>query len=141
MCFFFKQKTAYDMRISDWSSDVCSSDLTLASFLRANFLTPAVVARRMRRVDVASAIGKFLAAPPERGRLWRGASRLIADVLESLDQERLGGMVKGALAGRLREINVAPALGRALKAAMKGDRHVPHLGAGLRRASTDGHQS
>src|SRR3546814_1694842 len=27
--FFFKQKTAYDMRISDWSSDVCSSDLYL----------------------------------------------------------------------------------------------------------------
>src|SRR3546814_8724151 len=29
--FFFKQKTAYEMRISDWSSDVCSSDL-LADF-------------------------------------------------------------------------------------------------------------
>src|SRR3546814_7222101 len=28
-CFFFKQKTAYEMRISDWSSDVCSSDLTV----------------------------------------------------------------------------------------------------------------
>src|SRR3546814_6823580 len=28
--FFFKQKTAYEMRISDWSSDVCSSDLTRA---------------------------------------------------------------------------------------------------------------
>src|SRR3546814_18814321 len=27
--FFFKQKTAYDMRISDWSSDVCSSDLVV----------------------------------------------------------------------------------------------------------------
>src|SRR3546814_71003 len=27
MCFLFKQKTAYEMRISDWSSDVCSSDL------------------------------------------------------------------------------------------------------------------
>src|SRR3546814_1603650 len=27
--FFFKQKTAYEMRISDWSSDVCSSDLHL----------------------------------------------------------------------------------------------------------------
>src|SRR3546814_14503734 len=26
-CFFFRQKTAYEMRISDWSSDVCSSDL------------------------------------------------------------------------------------------------------------------
>src|SRR3546814_6900504 len=31
MCFFFfKQKTAYEMRISDWSSDVCSSDLQIA---------------------------------------------------------------------------------------------------------------
>src|SRR3546814_5500756 len=29
--FFFKQKTAYEMRISDWSSDVCSSDLLIAS--------------------------------------------------------------------------------------------------------------
>src|SRR3546814_15636989 len=29
--FFFKQKTAYEMRISDWSSDVCSSDLRLAA--------------------------------------------------------------------------------------------------------------
>src|SRR3546814_10119068 len=27
VCFFFKQKTAYELRISDWSSDVCSSDL------------------------------------------------------------------------------------------------------------------
>src|SRR3546814_11941224 len=29
--FFFKQKTAYEMRISDWSSDVCSSDLAVSS--------------------------------------------------------------------------------------------------------------
>src|SRR3546814_4048716 len=29
--FFFKQKTAYEMRISDWSSDVCSSDLNFAA--------------------------------------------------------------------------------------------------------------
>src|SRR3546814_3974564 len=31
--FFFKQKTAYEMRISDWSSDVCSSDL---QYIQAN---------------------------------------------------------------------------------------------------------
>src|SRR3546814_7560893 len=32
MCFFFfKQKTAYEMRISDWSSDVCSSDLSVGN--------------------------------------------------------------------------------------------------------------
>src|SRR3546814_6070339 len=35
MCFFFfKQKTAYEMRISDWSSDVCSSDLLRLSHFR-----------------------------------------------------------------------------------------------------------
>src|SRR3546814_13069218 len=33
--FFFKQKTAYEMRISDWSSDVCSSDLLEAQRERA----------------------------------------------------------------------------------------------------------
>src|SRR3546814_5262082 len=33
--FFFKQKTAYEMRISDWSSDVCSSDLGIESQLDA----------------------------------------------------------------------------------------------------------
>src|SRR3546814_7371897 len=32
--FFFKQKTAYEMRISDWSSDVCSSDLIVIDDLR-----------------------------------------------------------------------------------------------------------
>src|SRR3546814_4951399 len=34
MCFlFFKQKTAYEVRISDWSSDVCSSDLATADMV------------------------------------------------------------------------------------------------------------
>src|SRR3546814_5905573 len=37
---FFKQKTAYDMRISDWSSDVCSSDLWLRIFSVDNAVLP-----------------------------------------------------------------------------------------------------
>src|SRR3546814_12917765 len=42
--FFFKQKTAYEMRISDWSSDVCSSDL------ENSILLPAPLARVWRLV-------------------------------------------------------------------------------------------
>src|SRR3546814_2859478 len=39
--FFFKQKTAYEMRISDWSSDVCSSDLDAATHpASASAVTP-----------------------------------------------------------------------------------------------------
>src|SRR3546814_10268440 len=39
--FFFKQKTAYEMRISDWSSDVCSSDLLAALTGARNIWKPA----------------------------------------------------------------------------------------------------
>ena len=99
---------------------------TLAIFLRDNFLTPAVVARRMRTMDVASAAGRFLASPSAGdGRLRAGASRLIADMLEALDQERLGGMVKGAIGQRLRGINVGPLVGQAIEAAMRDGRHGP----------------
>src|SRR3546814_5790213 len=43
--FFFKQKTAYEMRISDWGSDVCSSDL-----LRRK------AADRLGQIDIGSAV-------------------------------------------------------------------------------------
>lgn len=100
---------------------------SLAQFLRDNFLTPSVVARRMRSVDVAGAVGRFLTDPPGQGRLREGASRLIADILESLDQERLGGMVKSAVSTRLRAVEAAPLLGQALEAAITDERHVPLL--------------
>jgi len=102
---------------------------TLAAFLRDNFLTPRVVARRMRSVDVAGAVGRFLAQPPGEGRLREGASRLLADILEALDEEQLGGMIKSAVASRLRAIEIAPLLGQTLEAAMTADRHVPLVDA------------
>src|SRR3546814_9037103 len=40
LLFFFKQKTAYELRISDWSSDVCSSDLDRFSPVRRPFRPP-----------------------------------------------------------------------------------------------------
>src|SRR3546814_10064163 len=38
--FFFKQKTAYEMRISDWSSDVCSSDLPATGHMKKRSFGP-----------------------------------------------------------------------------------------------------
>src|SRR3546814_12391785 len=50
---FFKQKTAYEMRISDWSSDVCSSDLEAAAVRReAQFLRPFVALRQLVEIDI-----------------------------------------------------------------------------------------
>src|SRR3546814_12767528 len=45
MFFFFKQKTAYEMRISDWRSDVCSSDL-IARWLRGSTTPIMLVANK-----------------------------------------------------------------------------------------------
>src|SRR3546814_230342 len=45
MCFFFKQKTAYEMRISDWSSDVCSSDLRACRIVAQAAIAAAPAAR------------------------------------------------------------------------------------------------
>src|SRR3546814_1437508 len=56
-CFFFKQKTAYEMRISDWSSDVCSSDLRISRRVQRQF----DVLRRATRwpvwADLATRLG------------------------------------------------------------------------------------
>src|SRR3546814_3600806 len=77
LCFFFKQKTAYEMRISDWSSDVCSSDLsTNRRRLAARRVRPsgAVVPPRARAKGTAStamamaAIGVAVAPRPASGR-------------------------------------------------------------------------
>ena len=109
---------------------------TLAQFLKNNFLVPAVVARRMGRVDVAGAVGRFLADPDHggTGRMRDGASQLLAKMLESLDQQRLGGMVKSAIAARLRALEISPLLGQALEAAMREDRHIPLLNGLIQRA-------
>ncbi len=109
---------------------------TLALFLRDNFLTPTVVARRMARLDIAGAAGRFLAAPPDvDGRFRRGGSRLLADVMDALDDERLGTMVKGAIAQRLSAVDFAPLIGQALDAAMREGRHEPIIQSILTWAS------
>ena len=105
----------------------------LANFLKQNFLVAPVVARRMRNIDVAGAVGRFLQAPQgQETRIRHGASRLIADLFESLDDERLGGLVKSSIANRIRKMEVSPLLGHALASAINEDRHVPMLEATIR---------
>ena len=106
---------------------------SLATFLKENFLIAPVVARRMRHIDLAGAAGRFLQAPQgEETRIRKGASRLIADLFESLDDERLGGLVKSSISNRLRKAEVSPLIGHALASAINEDRHVPMLEAAIR---------
>jgi uncharacterized membrane-anchored protein YjiN (DUF445 family) len=105
---------------------------TMALFLQDNFLTAPVIARRIRTMNVAAGLGGFLAEPRGReggadveSRLRSGVANLLGDVLESLDQEKLGGLVKGALRNQLEKIEVAPLLGQLLGAAIADKRHMP----------------
>src|SRR3546814_5948859 len=76
--FFFKQKTAYEMRISDWSSDVCSSDLMAAHrdpVHRGNHRFGAVEAR---------------AEPGEARRRDRHVAALRGDLQVRSEERRVG---------------------------------------------------
>src|SRR3546814_5818737 len=76
MFFFFKQKTAYEMRISDWSSDVCSSDL------------------RHRRAQLVEAHGFALQREPDPG------------AEEQRQEQQQGGQCDGAGANLHRFIRI-----------------------------------
>ncbi|MBO0750266.1 MAG: DUF445 domain-containing protein [Porphyrobacter sp.] len=109
---------------------------SMARFLQANFLIPTVVARRMRAMNLARAVGDFLGRPGggELSRIRGGAGELIAQVLESLDPERLGGQVKAGLLHQLERLELSPLLGQMLAAAIADKRHLPLIDALIRWA-------
>src|SRR3546814_9026613 len=94
--FFFKQKTAYEMRISDWSSDVCSSDLTLAGRkLRLAVPTGApgaasAAAKAPAGCSLATPLAAPLAAPiAAAGRAAIAEHRLEAEIGRASCRERV----------------------------------------------------
>src|SRR3546814_1639790 len=81
MFFFFKQKTAYEMRISDWSSDVCSSDLPE---LLALALLDVEGGHQVLDVRLAHALGHVEVA---RLLVGRQEEAVLAAVLPNLAEE------------------------------------------------------
>ena len=110
---------------------------TMAVFLKDNFLTPQVVARRMQGFNLAGSAGQFLIDTRSGGeaRLRDGTAQLIGDVLQSLDQEQLGGLVKSGLRRQLERLNIAPLLGQLIDTAIADKRHWPVLESIIRWAA------
>src|SRR3546814_2799582 len=88
--FFFKQKTAYEMRISDWSSDVCSSDL------RTTRVENRRTKRTMQRgilIEIAagtSARGKSVQMMEQGHSYWRIYEYVCTDSQGRSDERRVG---------------------------------------------------
>src|SRR3546814_11410293 len=98
MFFFFKQKTAYEMRISDWSSDVCSSDLVhelaFGENLAARRLGRSLQADEGRVADQLQNIGRRCGSrvdhgAPMNGRAARCKHALLDDVQVPAHQPRI----------------------------------------------------
>src|SRR3546814_6215715 len=110
--FFFKQKTAYEMRISDWSSDVCSSDLDPDFLLRQHL----VETRVLLRLGVEPF---FLAAQVVVPVAWPAGHLAAVD----LDDARGQRAQEAAVMGDEHE-RAGPALEEALEPVDRGDVEV-----------------
>jgi uncharacterized membrane-anchored protein YjiN (DUF445 family) len=108
---------------------------SMAGFLRANFLTPQVVARRLYRLDVARLLGDYLANPTRApGRIGDSLTSLVAELLETLDPDKVGRPAKALLKGQIERIELAPLIGQVLAGMMADGRHMPVIDSVLRRA-------
>src|SRR3546814_3009705 len=103
--FFFKQKTAYEMRISDWSSDVCSSDLVKALMIEGG-LPPTPVnydlcyryvaatdAGFVKAVDAARREGKFNGRTATRLRatfFGQTEEDVLAELMDETKDQQIG---------------------------------------------------
>src|SRR3546814_5264918 len=98
--FFFKQKTAYEMRISDWSSDVCSSDLLVPQPVRGS-----VSRRGLRAHGAWRQVDRVLVAGCNRmGRRVRGCRRPFRPCRRRRAQRAVGrGYAPDALFARSEE--------------------------------------
>src|SRR3546814_10990574 len=133
--FFFKQKTAYEMRISDWSSDVCSSDLTGTTPISEDF-------------DLQRFAAESLGSYAGGGIAW-GASGQAATPLGTADyrhfsfsriscvafQTPYGGAVYGHPVNVLKGLYCDPAVPQIpqfdLDATLAAHRVVPEVGPGV----------
>src|SRR3546814_1936009 len=88
--FFFKQKTAYEMRISDWSSDVCSSDLALDG--HGERLAAGVLAGREAALRMRAVVGRNLRGVrrPGGGRRGHQLDRLPLAQRRAVEPDRRG---------------------------------------------------
>jgi len=105
---------------------------SLAAFLKDNFLTPVVVARRLDALDIADAIARWLMADPKPASgKRRGFGPLVARVIEALDQKAIGDLVRDIGSSRLRALALSPIVADAVDATLDKGRHEPLLDSAL----------
>src|SRR3546814_3879906 len=108
--FFFKQKTAYEMRISGWSSDVCSSDLMAASPATVPGETIGSMVNKAAVFEAMLRSGGWLATLPEavRQAVFKASSvRTIAPGAALFEQDGPPTGLHGVFSGDIRVVGLS----------------------------------
>src|SRR3546814_6182349 len=105
MFFFFKQKTAYELRISDWSSDVCSSDLYLTAATYFATFYGQLAEQRLGREWVPPTVALLLIPADKRAAFEAKEIVQAVRLLGLLDQPRLQNFFNARLRQDARELD------------------------------------
>src|SRR3546814_1215079 len=128
--FFFKQKTAYEMRISDWSSDVCSSDLT--AFSRTAKVDDTTIGWRFKNKTMHALHGTdSMPETAENVSVEFKISREDQDAFALLSQQRAG---KAMAAGRF-DREIVPVQIRTKIGIKRSEEHTSELQSLMRTSS------
>lgn len=107
---------------------------TLAQFLKDNFLTSTVVARRLEDADLAGVLGRWLAQPQSQApspNRKRGLAPLVARLLDALDDPEIARLVEDVARARLADLKLSPLVADAIDTMVDKGRHDPLIDAGI----------
>lgn len=107
---------------------------SLGNFMQTNFLAPEVIAARLKALGVAERVVRWMIVPEHADRLSRTVARSLARAAQVLKDDEVQALIDHALIGRIRNLQAAPLLGRALALVTEGGRHQRLLDDALRKA-------
>ena len=104
---------------------------SLGGFVRDNFLTSDVVTERLEHAELAGRIGDWLVEPGNARAVSAQSAAVVAGITEVLEDDLVQGGIEHALHNRVRDIPVAPVVGRVVEVAIEGGHHQVLLDAVL----------
>ncbi|NND60065.1 MAG: DUF445 family protein [Gammaproteobacteria bacterium] len=104
---------------------------SLANFVRDNFLTPEALRPRLEGTDFAATIGAWISQPENAKKVTHDVAGILNWLLQTVDSDALRDLVRRNLHRSLREVTVAPLIGRVLDLLVRSDHHQQLMDAAV----------
>lgn len=96
---------------------------SLGNFVEQNFLTPTIIAEKLRATNIAEIAGAWLAVPEHAENLSGRITQAIPSILNALDDEAIHRLIRDTITERVRAMEVAPLAGNILNVLTMNNRH------------------